>query len=60
MCSGSAPTAAAALPNLGIVVENGVTQPVFGYADLIRERVRVEADFDTDLDGAKDGSPSTS
>jgi X-Pro dipeptidyl-peptidase len=36
------------------VVENGVTQPVFGYADAIRERVWVEADFDTDLDGAKD------
>ena len=27
---------------------------VFGYADAIRERVWVEADFDTDLDGAKD------
>jgi X-Pro dipeptidyl-peptidase len=51
---GSAPTAAAAPPNPGIVVENGVTQPVFGYADAIRERVWVEADFDTDLDGAKD------
>ena len=50
----AAPTASAAPPNPGIVVENGVTQPVFGYADAIRERVWVEADFDTDLDGAKD------
>jgi X-Pro dipeptidyl-peptidase len=50
----SAPTALAVPPNPGIIVENGVTQPVFGYADSIRERVWVEADFDTDLDGAKD------
>ena len=50
----AAPTAAAAPPNPGIVVENGVTQPAFGYADAIRERVWVEADFDTDLDGVSD------
>ena len=50
----AAPTAAAAPPNPGIVVENGVTQPAFGYADAIRERVWVEADFDTDLDGVND------
>jgi X-Pro dipeptidyl-peptidase len=37
-----------------VVVENGVTQPVFGYADAVRERVWVEADFDTDADGAND------
>ena len=34
--------------------QNGVTQPVFGYADAIRERVWVESDFDTDLDGVND------
>jgi X-Pro dipeptidyl-peptidase len=50
----SALTAAAAPQNPGVVVEDGVTQPVFGYADAIRERVWVEADFDTDLDGVND------
>ncbi len=50
----AAPNAAAAPPNPGIVVENGVTQPVFGYADAIRERVWVESSFDTDLDGVPD------
>ena len=51
---GAAPTAGAAPPNPGIVVENGVTQPVFGYTDAIRERVWVESSFDTDLDGVAD------
>ena len=37
-----------------IVVENGVTQPAFGYADAIRERVWVETDFDSNLDGVTD------
>jgi X-Pro dipeptidyl-peptidase len=32
----------------------GVTQPVFGYADAIRERVWVESTFDSDLDGVND------
>ena len=50
----AAPAGAAAPPNPGIVVENGVTQPVFGYADAIRERVWVESTFDTDLDGVND------
>ena len=50
----AAPTAAAAPQNPGIVVESGVTQPVFGYADAIRERVWVESSFDTDLDGVPD------
>ena len=50
----AAPTAAAAPQNPGIVVENGVTQPVFGYADAVRERVWVESGFDTDLDGVPD------
>jgi X-Pro dipeptidyl-peptidase len=37
-----------------IVVQDGVTQPVFGYTDAIRERLWVTADFDTDLDGVPD------
>ena len=37
-----------------IVVEDGVTQPVFGYADAIRERVWVESNFDSDSDGVND------
>lgn len=34
-------TAGAEVP--GIVVEHGVTQPVFGYDDAIRERVFVDS-----------------
>ena len=37
-----------------IVVADGVTQPVFGYADAIRQRVWVDSTFDTDLDGVND------
>ncbi|CAN5499562.1 Xaa-Pro dipeptidyl-peptidase [soil metagenome] len=37
-----------------IVVEDGVTQPVFGYADAIRERVWVESNFDSDSNGVSD------
>jgi X-Pro dipeptidyl-peptidase len=37
-----------------IVVDDGVTQPAFGYADAIRERVWVDADFDSDRDGVND------
>ncbi len=51
---GAAPTATAAPPNPGVVVEDGVTQPVFGYADAIRERVWVESSFDSDVDGVTD------
>ncbi|WBB69409.1 Xaa-Pro dipeptidyl-peptidase [Micromonospora sp. WMMD812] len=36
------------------VIQNGVTQPVFGYADAIRERVFVTSDVDTDADGGRD------
>ncbi|MGQ5261079.1 Xaa-Pro dipeptidyl-peptidase [Micromonospora sp. ZYX-F-536] len=36
------------------VIQHGVTQPVFGYADAIRERVFVTSDVDTDGDGARD------
>ncbi|WP_262281960.1 Xaa-Pro dipeptidyl-peptidase [Micromonospora sp. MA102] len=37
-----------------LVVEDGVTQPVFGYADAVRERIFVTSDVDTDGDGARD------
>ncbi|MEU3456318.1 Xaa-Pro dipeptidyl-peptidase [Micromonospora sp. NPDC006766] len=52
---GAAPQALAqqqAAPS--IVVSDGVTQPVFGYADAIRERVFVESTFDSDGDGLRD------
>ena len=48
------PAAFAAPAAPSIVVANGVTQPAFGYEDAIRERVWVESDFDTDLDGVND------
>ncbi len=38
----------------GIVIEDGVTQPIFGYTDAIRERVWVDTDFDSDRDGVDD------
>ncbi len=37
-----------------IVVRDGVTQPVFGYADAIRERVFVTSDVDSDHNGVPD------
>ncbi|MFI9589984.1 Xaa-Pro dipeptidyl-peptidase [Nonomuraea sp. NPDC052265] len=46
------PAQAAAGP--GITVENGRTQPVFSYADAVREHVYVESTVDSDLDGALD------
>ena len=36
------------------VIMGGVTQPVFGYTDAIRERLWVTADFDSDLNGVAD------
>ncbi|PWU54115.1 X-prolyl-dipeptidyl aminopeptidase [Micromonospora sp. S4605] len=47
-------TAQPAAERLGPVIEDGVTQPVFGYDDAIRERVFVTSDVDTDADGAAD------
>jgi X-Pro dipeptidyl-peptidase len=44
--------ASAAPPS--IVVEDGVTQPVFSYADAIRETVWVEARTDSNGDGRND------
>ncbi len=46
-----------ALANPGgtsIVVQDGVTQPVFGYTDAVRERLWVESTFDSDGDGIRD------
>jgi X-Pro dipeptidyl-peptidase len=37
-----------------IVIEDGVTQPVFGYADAIRERLFIDSTFDSDADGLRD------
>jgi len=47
-----APTALGQAPSL--VVEDGVTQPVFDYGSAIRERVWVQSDFDSDRDGVAD------
>ncbi|PMR57808.1 X-prolyl-dipeptidyl aminopeptidase [Verrucosispora sp. ts21] len=38
----------------GLVIADGVTQPAFGYADAIRERIFVTSDVDSDADGALD------
>ena len=37
-----------------IVIADGVTQPVFGYQDAIRERVWVDTEIDSDRDGVND------
>ena len=37
-----------------IVVENGLTQPVFSFADAIEQRVWIQTEVDTDVDGAFD------
>jgi len=46
--------AAQAAHRPAIKVSGGVTQPVFSYADAIREYVRVESSVDADNDGKKD------
>ena len=50
----TAAAASAQTPAPAIVLEDGVTAPVFGYTDAIRERVWVESDFDSDNDGVLD------
>ncbi|MFD0688767.1 Xaa-Pro dipeptidyl-peptidase [Actinomadura fibrosa] len=49
---GAAAVAAQAAPK--IVVKDGLTQPVFSYADAIREHVYVESSVDSDRDGRLD------
>ncbi|GAA3473331.1 CocE/NonD family hydrolase [Nonomuraea roseola] len=46
--------AASATAEPGITVSGKVTQPVFSYADAIREHVRVQSPLDSDGDGEKD------
>ena len=48
------PHSAAGRPTHRIVVADGVTQPVFGYADAIRERLFIDSTFDSDHDGLRD------
>ncbi|MGS2617167.1 Xaa-Pro dipeptidyl-peptidase [Micromonospora sp. LZ34] len=54
----AAPAAAAAQPAAstppGIVVSDGMTQPVFSLADAIEERVYLQTSVDTDHDGRRD------
>ncbi|RVX43292.1 X-Pro dipeptidyl-peptidase [Nonomuraea polychroma] len=47
-------TPAQATAGPAITVENDRTQPVFSYADAIREHVYVESTVDSDLDGKLD------
>jgi X-Pro dipeptidyl-peptidase len=49
---GASPASAATAAS--IVVSDGVTQPVFGYADAIRERLFIDSTFDSDRDGLRD------
>ncbi|MFC6080054.1 Xaa-Pro dipeptidyl-peptidase [Sphaerisporangium aureirubrum] len=46
--------ASAQTANPAIQVSGGRTQPVFSYADAIREHILVETPLDSDGDGAKD------
>lgn len=50
--AGVAPAHAATQPSL--TVERGRTQPVFSYADAVREHVYVESSVDSDSDGKPD------
>ncbi|MEV1288060.1 CocE/NonD family hydrolase [Micromonospora sp. NPDC049679] len=51
---GAAPSALAAQDAPSVVIRDGVTQPVFGYADAIRERLFIDSTFDSDNDGLRD------
>ncbi|MEV1287664.1 Xaa-Pro dipeptidyl-peptidase [Micromonospora sp. NPDC049679] len=48
------PASAATADPPGIVIRDGMTQPVFSFADAIEERVWVETPLDTDHDGRRD------
>jgi X-Pro dipeptidyl-peptidase len=54
VASSVVPAAAGTTDPPSIVVENGMTQPVFSFADAIEERVYVETTLDTDHDGNRD------
>ncbi|MGH8823503.1 MAG: Xaa-Pro dipeptidyl-peptidase, partial [Jiangellaceae bacterium] len=55
LAAATAPLALAQPPEAPtILVEDAVTQPVFGYTDAIRERVWVDTDVDSDRDGITD------
>jgi X-Pro dipeptidyl-peptidase len=47
-------TAPAALAQTAPVIEGGRTQPVFGYADAIREHVIIDSPYDSDKNGVLD------
>lgn len=47
-------TPAQAATGPAITVQNGRTQPVFSYADAVREHVYVESSVDSDADGRPD------
>jgi X-Pro dipeptidyl-peptidase len=47
-------TAVQAIDPPTIVVTDGLTQPVFSYADAVRETLWVEAPMDSDFDGRRD------
>ena len=49
-----APAAAAAGPPSWLVVEDGITQPVFSLDDAIEETLYVETTVDSDHDGRRD------
>ena len=53
-CSFAAPAQAQAQGPPVIDTTGGKTQPVFGYADAIRERVFIESPYDSDKNGVKD------
>ncbi len=50
----TAPAPGAVAKPPGPVVEDGRTQPVYGYADAIRQRVWVPIEYDSDGDGTDD------
>jgi X-Pro dipeptidyl-peptidase len=54
LCALATVAAAGAQTTPSIVLEDGVTAPVFGYTDAIRERLWVTIDYDTDQNGVPD------
>ena len=54
VAAAAAMLASASSAHAQLVVSNNETQPTFGYADAIRDRVWVDTDYDSDSDGALD------